>query len=499
MSRTRRGACLGLLTWGLVLIGLAGSAVAVEQESWDAVFMAGARVGFIHTWVDPVKDKARDLLRVRVETELNLKRLDDLVTIKLQYGTIETPEGQVLRLDTRTLASRQEMRTYGDVIDGKMTLIMEGSGQRQQVTIAWSPDVRGPYAAEQSLSRKPAKVGEVRDLKMYVPDLNKICDIKLTAVRQEEVELGGGVKRPLLRVEQTTTLDGKPRSEFNVTLWVDPSGQVYKSQQDVHGGLVVYRTTRAGAMKPPEAIAKFDQIINSVIKVKRPILRPESTRAITYRVALKDDDPASLLPTDRRQSVRPGTDKKSAILAVRTASPTDGQPEPPPTDDQYLRPNALVTSEDPKVIEFARKAAGNAVDPWEKATRIMHWVAQNLREKNFETAFAPASEVAQTLSGDCTEHSVLTAAMCRAAGVPSRVAVGLLYADRLGGFGFHMWNEVYVNHRWVALDAAWDQSSVDAVHIKLSDTSLDGVAPYEAFLPIVRVLGKMTLEPKEIN
>ena len=29
-------------------------------------------------------------------------------------------------------------------------------------------------------------------------------------------------------------------------------------------------------------------------------------------------------------------------------------------------------------------------------------------------------------------------------------------------------------HRWVALDAAFDESEVDATHIKLSETSLDG-------------------------
>ena len=89
--------------------------------------------------------------------------------------------------------------------------------------------------------------------------------------------------------------------------------------------------------------------------------------------------------------------------------------------------------------------------------------------------------------------------MCRAAGVPARVVVGLVYAENLGGFGFHLWNEVYVNRRWVAIDATFDQDTVDAVHIKLSDASLDGVSPFEAFLPIVRVLGKMTLDPIEIR
>src|SRR5262249_12846450 len=141
----------------------------------------------------------------------------------------------------------------------------------------------------------------------------------------------------------------------------------------------------------------------------------------------------------------------------------------------------------------------NATDTWEKAKRIEHWVARNLRDKNFSVAFAPASEVARDLSGDCTEHGVLTAAMCRAVGVPCRVAIGLVYADRLGGFGFHLWNEVYVNRRWVAIDASFEQDDVDAVHIKLADSSLDGVAPFETFLPIVRVLGKTSIDPVEIR
>ena len=89
--------------------------------------------------------------------------------------------------------------------------------------------------------------------------------------------------------------------------------------------------------------------------------------------------------------------------------------------------------------------------------------------------------------------------MCRSAGVPARVVVGLVYADNLGGFGFHLWNEVYVNRRWVAIDATFEQDTVDAVHIKLADASLDGVSPFEAFLPVVRVLGKMTLDPIEVR
>jgi transglutaminase-like putative cysteine protease len=484
----------------LVLVALptVGAEPAGRQESWDAVYMAGSKVGHLHTWVEPVKDRGRDLLRVRYTMKLNLRRLKDQVAIEQEYGTIETLDGTVLKLDTRTLASRQVIRTFGEVVDGQMTLTMEGSGQEQKVTIPWGPDVRGPYAVEQSLSRAPIKPGEVRDLRMYVPDLNKVCDIKLTAKATEDVQLGGGVRRTLLRIEQTTRLEGKPRPEFDLTLWADSGGQVLKSESDVMGGMVLYRTTREGAERPDVAV-KLDQIRASIVRITHKIPSPESKRAIIYKVSLKSEDPAQVFPADRRQTFRPGPVTNSAILEVKTAGPNDGAPGPEGIDDQYLRPNVMVTSKDPAVVSFARKAVGNATDPWEKVGRIVHWVAQNIKDKNFETTFAPASEVARDLSGDCTEHGVLTAAMCRAVGVPARVVVGLVYADHLGGFGFHLWNEVYVNRRWVAVDSAFDQTSVDAVHIKVSETSLDGVSPYEAFLPVVRVVSKLSLEPQEIH
>ncbi len=79
------------------------------------------------------------------------------------------------------------------------------------------------------------------------------------------------------------------------------------------------------------------------------------------------------------------------------------------------------------------------------------------------------------------------------------MVVGLIYATQLGGFGYHMWDEVYVNRRWVAVDAAFDQSQVDAVHLKLSETSLDGVSPFETFTAVARVATKLKIEAVEVR
>jgi hypothetical protein len=497
MRRMTRGACAGGLIAVLSVLGLTGA--APTTDSWDALYLAGSKVGHVHTWVEQVTDRGRDLLRVRFNMKLNVKRLNDTSTIELEWGTIETPEGTVLRLDTVTTASDQKIRVHGDVIDGKLKLSMDGTGQHQEQVLDWGPDVRGPYAPEQSLSRQPLKPGEVRELKMFMPDLNRICDVSLKALDEEEVTLGGGVKRTLLKVAHTLKIDGKKRPEFDTDMWVDSGGQILKTRTENNGVMVTYRTTREGALAPDNPAGAFDQITQSVIKLKRKIPRPDATRDVSYRITLKNDEPAEVIPTDRRQSVTPGANKNEVVLRVKTAGPGDGAPEGEAADPVFLRANAMITSEDKLVVSQARRAVGSATDPWEKAKKIERWVHQNLKDKNFGVTFASASEVARNLSGDCTEHGVLVAAMCRAQGVPARVAVGLVYAENLGGFGYHLWNEVYVNRRWVAIDATFDEEAVDAVHIKLSDASLDGVSPFETFLPIVRVLGKMTIDTIEIR
>ena len=57
-----------------------------------------------------------------------------------------------------------------------------------------------------------------------------------------------------------------------------------------------------------------------------------------------------------------------------------------------------------------------------------------------------------------------------------------------------------VEQVWVAIDAAFNQSEVDATHIKLADTSLEGVAPFEAFLPVLKMMRPgVTITPVEVR
>ena len=76
---------------------------------------------------------------------------------------------------------------------------------------------------------------------------------------------------------------------------------------------------------------------------------------------------------------------------------------------------------------MAQAVAAGESDPWTVACALERHVKTTIRLKNYSTAMATAAEVAQSLEGDCTEHAMLLAALCRARQIPARVAIGLVY------------------------------------------------------------------------
>ena len=172
-----------------------------------------------------------------------------------------------------------------------------------------------------------------------------------------------------------------------------------------------------------------------------------------------------------------------------------------PAADEYSAANYFVDSDDPAVRDMAHKATGSETDARAKAIRIERWVNQSMQPAA-GSVLVPASRVARELRGDCRAYALLTAALCRAAGLPSRTALGLLYVERGAtgpALGFHMWTEVCIGGRWVGLDSTLGRGGVDACHIKISDHSWVATRSLTPLLPADRVLGKMRAEVVSVD
>ncbi len=119
----------------------------------------------------------------------------------------------------------------------------------------------------------------------------------------------------------------------------------------------------------------------------------------------------------------------------------------------FRRPDRFIQSDDAAlraVADSIRVAAH--VDGWPLARAIAQWVNQYITNKGMEHGYASALDVYRTRSGDCTEHSLLTVALLRAAGIPARPVVGLAFGEAERAFVGHMWVEAYVDN-WRTLDA----------------------------------------------
>jgi transglutaminase-like putative cysteine protease len=174
-------------------------------------------------------------------------------------------------------------------------------------------------------------------------------------------------------------------------------------------------------------------------------------------------------------------------LRPGSASVVDGAVDDPP-GKHAREPSNLVQSDDPRIVATAKKAVGGEKDPWQAALALERFVNGYVTQKDFTQAFATAGEVIESRQGDCSEHAVLLAALCRAVGIPARGAVGLVYQN--GKFYFHMWTEVYVGRRWTPIDATLARGGIGAAHLKLAHSNLQGSSAFSAFLPVAQVLGR---------
>ena len=124
-----------------------------------------------------------------------------------------------------------------------------------------------------------------------------------------------------------------------------------------------------------------------------------------------------------------------------------------------------------------------------KVRQILNWVYKSI-EKRGIVSVPNALDTLKLKAGDCNEHAVLFAAIARAAGIPTKISVGLVYTR--GRFYYHAWNEVFLG-QWETVDALMGQMPADVTHIKFVEGGIGRQAD------MVRVIGQVRLTVIEVD
>lgn len=481
------------------------------EEYWEVYRLQGRRVGIARTTRTRVQKEGQTLLCTRTLTQTQFHRAGMPTRQEMEVTSWDTPQGAWVAFESRVRsagpASRGssaagtaldgtasgEVWTRGTVRGDTLELVTSTLGHQQRRTLPWQPDWGGPFAVDQALRRRPMQPGEQRTVWGLMPVVHLPAATDLKAYDYEQVELPGGPQR-LLKLEAITRLGGQA---IVAQLWLDAEGRTLRSWIPAIEQEVV-RVRREEALES-DPDKPYDLLMASLVRLRgAEVPSPQARRAV-YRVRRTDGGSIrGLLAEGPGQQIRL-QDEQTAEVEVRRVLPdlpaelpADRRAEPPGAAE--LQPSSFLQSDDPQIVAMARQVAGRETDPWKIACLLERFVADAVRNTDFSQAFVSAAEVARTLEGDCTEHAVLLAALCRAQQIPARVAFGLVYYPPQRGFAYHMWTEVWIRDRWVPLDATVGQGQVGPDHLKLGDSNLAGESALADLLGIVQVFGRLELE-----
>jgi hypothetical protein len=508
------------LAWGFTILLCAGviraepisgpksgpKEASAVQEIWEAASLDNGRAGYFRTTFQTLDVDGQKVVRSRQALNLTVKRFREVVQLRMQSGTDETADGKVLGVFMQmeqsggplVLSGTVKERVSGEGMKERFLAVEVDKGRIRR-ELPWNEKVIGLQAQERLFQGKPFKPGDTRTFQSFEPSLNTVVTVRAKVHEPEEVELAGA-KKKLFRAVLASDKIEVPGASVQlppITVWMDDKGTILRRQVEIPGlgKILLVRTTKDAALAQGQPAELTDIGLKHLIYVKRRIDRSNDTTAAVYRITIVDDaKPDTAILQDDRQKIRKteGQVVELHVQAIRTA-PAEGDGK---AGEEFLQSCHYIDSDNEKVQELAREAVRKVTDPWEKARRIESYVHRRMRIDP-TVPFGPASRVAGDLRGDCRQYALLTAAMCRAAGVPSRTAIGLIYAeDRQGRpmFGFHMWVEVFVRGAWVGLDGTLGEGTVGAAHIKVTDHSWHDVQSVTPLLPLQRVLGKMKIE-----
>jgi transglutaminase-like putative cysteine protease len=313
--------------------------------------------------------------------------------------------------------------------------------------------------AHRKLDKQSYKIFNGRD--------GKVQDVVYTKVGAETIQRAG-------KTFETIVLDCLNQSNgLKVRLWLDPTTGISVQTQ------MPNRLTYLADPSVTQAIQTANLDPTLAVKANKAIPNPNNISYMKVRAVIDPTglwvSPESLNVTGQRFT---GTVKDNHIEGEFEVEHRryDGSKAPPfPTDFsgdpalmEFLEPSDFIQSSDPVLVEKAREITKGSMDSWEAARHIVEWVSDNI--KGAIPGGGTAKGVYDTRSGECGGYGFLTAAFCRAVGIPARVVWGCLYATSgRGVFGQHGWNEIYMGEAgWIPLDTTRREfDHVDSGHIRI--------------------------------
>jgi hypothetical protein len=481
----------GLAAIGLCIFTVSLSATETETD-YMAIFMQSQKVGYaVHARaVEDGKVTTTD------SVSMTLGRGGQAVTVATRETHIETEDGKPLSFEIAMDLSGTEQKTTGSVQDGQATISRQMMGQSLDSTVDWPADALLNEGLRQLQLKRGLTPGDTYEVTLFRPDLLMPIKATIEIGEKKVIELLFGKRQTLTEVKTTMDVQGQP---ITMTSYVDAQLNAKKTTVPMMGMTLELVACDEDFARQKNAIVDFLEKFSIASPVKLMNLYTIESAVYTLKPTTANK---LALPASSTQTVETVGDK--VVVTVTNISMPANVPFPYKGSDpaalEALTETDYIQCKDEAVMDLAKRAVGDANDAASAARQIEAFVDGYITQKDLSVGYASAAEVAKSRQGDCSEHAVLAAAMCRAVGIPARIVCGVVYADSFMGkqsiFGGHMWAEVHLDGQWYGLDATRsEQHGFGPGHIALSRGNGDPVD----FFSLINTLGCFDVEKITLN
>lgn len=445
---------------------------------WFGVYLVDKKVGWFFTDLTLVVGKPTQARSVQ---ELVFKAVAGQAAVERDHREERIYES---RPGGRLLSFRFEDKGDG----GTQTLIGKASATGIEVLR------RRPGHADETLNLPPSAetVEDADQVRVSLLRNAPVSGMVLDGFDLQSVKVtttpGGTEKRAVSGVKVTlhraTTLSEKDK--VPALSVVTDSGEILETS---FGGNTAFR---AEAKSVAQRLDRVEIFGLSRLVLPRPL--PPGARDVPGQLTLVVE---GLGPEFRRVTPRQSyrqLDGDKVEVRIRAAAPEASElgtrPLQAPGGADYLKATLAVESEAPEIVAKAREIAGAETDAYAAARKVVAWVGTHMK-KEYGASADRATDVLRQMTGDCTEHSLLSVALLRALGIPARRVDGVVYVqtgDGVPALYWHEWVEAFVGKSWTQLDPTFGQPVADATHLTLGEESQADIVPLLGKLKVVDVV-----------
>ncbi len=496
---------LALFAWVLLKNEPTGALVPIDadalisgpaNEQWMGIFFEEQPVGYATNSRAATHDGGQLLRGRSVFRVISMGEIRQVMTA----GTAQADaDGRLLRFDFFMSSEAVRLAVRGEVRETELVMEVMQAGEVQSLTLPIEAPPQLSLSLPTALTRDELAVGKRFQVPYFDPVTlsQEPMDVEVTGV-----ELIPGTAEEAYWL--TTRFAGVESRRL-----ITPAGDTLREEGGL--GMSMVRMTRAEAEGLLEGTEPADLIAMASVELNRPIRQARKTSFL--EVALSGADPERIPhdpPVQQVEGARitirtPLVEElprhprflKGTIWQEqgRTALPGLAELEADELDPamgEALQPTLLAPADHEEIRRQALEIVGQLPDRKSAAQAINDWVFQAV-EKRPVLSVPNGLDVLRQRQGDCNEHTALYVSLARAAGLPARIAAGLVYSDRITtepSFYYHAWPEVHIGgeYGWVPLDPTFGQFPADATHIKLVQGDLDRQ------VEIIGLMGKLTLE-----